>query len=246
MNMDTQAAEIANLVRQSLAALATADSVESPPTTALEDFAQTLQRMRLRHHLRARQELDQQWQRITQWVLGELSADEADALQRDIAADPQSQAFHEELATLQAHLAEVDRFKPLSAWRQLTEQWTSPLTTPMRQPAWGWRGGGAQPLPVDVPTRYPFQMRLFVGGFDLRHREVKGRLLPRAADALLPPNLVGAGVWLLPEAGGSFYEAEVTATGAFSLVAVPPGAYRLEMAWQGEFLEILDVLIPDL
>jgi hypothetical protein len=209
-------------------------------------FLIDLHRSRLQKQAREWQQTDDLFDQIGAWVSGDLAKSDRDAFTQAIKDSPQLEALVQELQSLADQLEKIDRPDPFQALRLFTEkvrQKVSPPPSPNWQPAWGLRGGDDL-LPLLQPADYSFQIQLFVGGLD-PNRDVRGQLVPLAEGAF-DQEIIGARVWLIPTGGGTWHQAEVLEDEILKFeTAVPPGSYTLEMAWSDEFLEIMNVIIPE-
>lgn len=178
---------------------------------------------------------------LTQYITGDLSPFEAKEIEAFIATDAKMVQLVAELRTLYAHFLKVDK-----------EEVDTPIARPVplhllnRQGIHGWRGE-QQMMQLTVQDFYSFDVLLFLlDGTAYRKRSIRGELIGRKQPFDTTP-FEGAQVWLIPP-----YEKKETQVkdkvrnGHFRLRQVPPGTYTLEMAWgAGQFLEVLDIVIPD-
>ena len=193
----------------------------------------------------SQQDFETRLNRIVGLLNGDLDDEEVRLARQDIASAPHLEAFYDDLFALRDHFEAADRTDPLETLSRWAETRMASKTQPVLQPAWALRGEDDIPLELPVPDEYGFSVKLFVGGFDGRRRIVRGRIQPKPShgDEVLG-ELDGAKVWLLPESGKRWLDAQVNDEGEFELTKVAPGNYAFEMAWPGEFLEVLDVKVP--
>ncbi len=215
------------------------------------ELVQFLRRLQLGWWQQQRQQAETtanvQMDQIVRWVQGDLNKAEIRTVKQMIADKPHLQSFHTDLQAIAKHIADVDRPDPLGTLQNLVQQITKRPSSTSLQPAWALRSTGYEPLVSPVPERYGFQIKLFVGGFDQTERLIEGRLVTASGDIdQLPADVLNADIWLLPEKSKEWdkhFQAKMKTMGRFEF-SLPPGIYRLEMAWPGEFLEFLDVTIP--
>lgn len=176
---------------------------------------------------------------IAAWVMGDLDERKTMQAQQAVAEDADCQAFYNLLVKLAEHLKSTDRYAPLDALQDSIEELVAVPPIPMRQPAWGLRGEGRAPIMVNVPAEYGFQIQAAVGGFNQKRYTVQGKtVFNDPAVTVLPDKMVGGSVWLMPVGEYKWYKAALKPDGSFLLENVPPGKYRLEMAWTEDFLEV--------
>ena len=222
--------------------------VQSETTVSITYFLQNIQHTWLKKQAIRQQRLEAKLDRIITWVEGDATAETITLAQQDIAEDSRCRAFYDELTTLSKHLEEVDRINPLAtvrAWRKRLQQSERPSSAPALRPVWALRGDANAPIKLAVPSEYGFHISLFVGGFERQRKQIRGKLYVTNLEDTLPDNLVGASIWLLPQPSGKWHQTTINNQGVFNFAdKIPPGSYALEMAWPGEFLEVLDVVVP--
>ena len=199
----------------------------------IQQQAQTHQQQQSQHH------------HIQQWVQGDLPAPEIAQLKQAINTDPALNSYYHQVQTLWQELQNIERFS-WSEWLQTVRQAITPppSLTPSQQ--WAARGNRDTPLLLPLDPDYSLEITLFMGRQTGHTRLVEGQITDDDPQQKhLTPLLDQAHVWLLPyndDEGG--WDTTVDQFGTFVFPDLPPGAYALEMAWPGHFLEVLDVAIP--
>lgn len=181
--------------------------------------------------------------KLTQYIVGDLSPIEAQEIEAFIAMDRQMAQLVAELKTLYTHFLQVDDEIQRPTIKAIPPHLLN------RQGAYGWRGG-EEFVQLPVQSFYPFEVLLFMlDGFTHQERSIRGQLIGRQ-NTVDVTDYNGAKVWFIPpyvRNGKSAHPPDATVQdGFFRLRGIPAGVtYTFEMAWgRGEFLEVLDVTIP--
>ena len=196
------------------------------------------------HNRRLYEQHEAKLNRLSSLVTGEISAEDRQLAQADIDQDQSCRLFYRKLQGLYKHIQEMDQQARKPAQPSLPPPRLGVYDArPRSQGRSIWRGETSEPIELPVPEEYGFKLSLFVGGFQKRHRLIRGRLIANQTKLLTTLN--DARVWLIPNATqNNWLETQLNPEGVFELSKVHPGSYTFEMAWSnGGFLEVPNVQI---
>jgi hypothetical protein len=217
--------------------------VENPKLSA---FLTESLRYRWGNQAKLELQLEEKLQRIQAWVLDDtLDESRHQQAKTDVDANEYCRTYYENLQETVRQIDLANAPHPLTKIRQQLQQvFRSEPSSPKIPSILAFRGQGGQAQSLDVPSMFSFSMRLVFGGLSQQKRFVRGHVYNIEETGKLE-EIQGATIWLLPEQRGNWHKGVVEADGKFNLPDVPPGKYQLEMAWgEGQFLEVLDIVIP--